>query len=72
MNCSSLEKLDLSNFNTINVTTMNYMFKGCSSLKELNISKFKTKKVKSAQGIFDECSSLKDLDKIKKYRVYYY
>ena len=35
--CSSLEELNLSNFNTINVTETNDIFSGCSSLKELNI-----------------------------------
>jgi len=33
--CSSLKELNLSSFNTNNVTDMGYMFEGCSSLKEL-------------------------------------
>ena len=28
--CSSLKELNLSNFNTNNVTNMEYMFSGCS------------------------------------------
>ena len=28
--CSSLKELNLSNFNTNNVTNMGYMFRGCS------------------------------------------
>ena len=33
--CSSLEELDISNFNTINVKKMKYMFSSCSKeLKE--------------------------------------
>ena len=35
--CSSLKELNLSNFNTNNVTNMSHMFYGCSSLKEINI-----------------------------------
>ena len=35
--CSSLTNLNLSNFNTQNVTDMFYMFDGCSSLKKDNI-----------------------------------
>ena len=35
--CSSLEELNLSNFNTNKVTNMYGMFLGCSSLKELNL-----------------------------------
>ena len=35
--CHSLKNLDLSNFNTKNVTNMNNMFYGCKSLKKDNI-----------------------------------
>ena len=35
--CSSLNSINLSNFNTNNVTDMRYMFSGCSSLKKENI-----------------------------------
>ena len=35
-NCSSLDSLNLSNFNTPNVTDMSYMFYNCSSLDSLN------------------------------------
>ena len=38
--CSSLEELNLSNFNTNNVTNMSEMFTGCYSLKELKIFNF--------------------------------
>ena len=43
--CSSLKELNLSYFNTNNVTNMSYMFKECSLLKELNLSYFNTNKV---------------------------
>ena len=39
--CSSLEKLNISNFNTNNVANISYMFYKCISLKELDSSKFK-------------------------------
>ena len=35
--CSSLESIDLSSFNTTNVNDMSSMFAGCSSLKRENI-----------------------------------
>ena len=35
--CSSLNNINLSNFNTNNVTNMEYMFYGCSSLNKNNI-----------------------------------
>ena len=40
--CFSLKKLNLSNFNTNNVTDMSEMFHGCSSLEEINLSSFNT------------------------------
>ena len=36
--CSSLTNIDLSNFNTNNVTNMGGMFCGCSSLTNINLS----------------------------------
>ena len=35
--CSSLNSIDLSSFNTTNVNDMSDMFAGCSSLKKENI-----------------------------------
>ena len=35
--CSSLTKINLSNFNSNNVKYMYYMFSGCSSLRKENI-----------------------------------
>ena len=40
--CSSLKELNLNNFNTNNVTYMNYMFGGCLDKLKLKIkSQFK-------------------------------
>ena len=54
--CSSLKELNLSNFNTNNVTDMNSMFYGCSSLKELNLSNFNTNNVTNMYEMFHGCS----------------
>ena len=54
--CSSLKELNLSNFNTNNVTNMYSMFHGCSSLKELNISNFNTNNVTNMSDMFSKCS----------------
>ena len=35
--CKSLTNINLSNFNTQNVTNMSFMFAGCSSLKKEKI-----------------------------------
>ena len=54
--CSSLKELDLSNFNTSNVTCMDSMFCNCSSLNELNISNFNINKVTNMNQMFSGCS----------------
>ena len=41
--CSSLESIDLSNFNTSSLAIMFSMFYKCSSLKSINISNFDIK-----------------------------
>ena len=50
--CSSLKKLNLSNFNTNNVTNMSGIFSESSSLKELNIYNLNTNNVTSMRGMF--------------------
>jgi surface protein len=61
-NCSELTSLDLSNFNTSNVTAMNNMFQDCSLLTSLNLSSFNTSKVTSMYAMFYNCNSLTILD----------
>ena len=60
--CSSLTALDVSNFDTSQVTGMNYMFNDCSSLTALDLSNFDTSQVTSMSGMFNDCSSLTALD----------
>ena len=59
--CSSLGYINLSNFNSENVTNMREMFSGCSSLIYVDLSKFNTKNVTDMEGVFSYCSSLKNL-----------
>ena len=60
--CSHLTKVDLSNFDTGNITDMDSMFFRCSSLVELDVSKFDTSKVTKIFSMFNGCSALKELD----------
>ena len=53
--CSLLKDLNLSNFNTNNVTEMSHMFDGCSSLNELNLNNFNTNKVTNMWYMFSRC-----------------
>ena len=60
--CNSLTKIDLSNFNTENVTDMNHMFHGCDSLSNVNLSNFNTEKVTNMSCMFNGCNSLTNID----------
>ena len=51
-----IKELNLSNFNTNNITNMGCMFFCCSSLKELNLSNFNTNNVTNMGGMFYACS----------------
>jgi len=64
--CSSLTNINLSNFNTNNVTNMGYMFYECSSLTNINLSNFNTNNVTEIGYIFSGCSSLKKENIITK------
>lgn len=50
--CEFLKSLDLSNFDTSKVTTMNYMFFSCLELESLDILNFDTSNVKSFVCMF--------------------
>ena len=60
--CESLTNLDLSNFNTQDVTNMTNMFANCNSLTNLNLSNFNTQNVTDMSYIFYGCRLLKNLD----------
>ena len=60
--CYRLTSLDLSHFNTQNVTKMSGMFSGCSGLTSLDLSHFNTQNVTSMSGMFGDCSGLTSLD----------
>ncbi len=60
--CSSLAALDVSGWDTGNVTNMSYMFSGCSSLAALDVSGWDTGNVTNMSYMFSGCSSLAALD----------
>lgn len=57
-----LKTLDLSNFDTSQVTSMNNMFFYCSALTSLDVSNFDTSKVTNMSRMFFHCPNLKSLD----------
>ena len=60
--CESLTKINLANFNTVNVTNMKYMFYDCKSLTNLNVSNFNTQNVTDMSWMFWNCKSLTNLN----------
>ena len=60
--CSSLMSVDLSGFDTSQVTFMVRMFGECSALTSINLSDFDTSKVTNMSSAFQGCSSLTNLD----------
>ena len=59
-NCSSLTSLDVTHFNTANVTNMSFMFASCGALTTIYVSdKFVTDKVTKGSNMFNNCKNLK-------------
>ena len=59
---SYLTKIDLSEWDTSNITDMNRLFYSCSSLTSLDVSNFNTNKVTNMSNMFNGCRSLTSLD----------
>ena len=57
-NCSSLTELDVSGFDTQNVTTMSLMFDRCSGLTNLYLVNFDTRNVSKMHCMFEDCTNL--------------
>ena len=60
--CHSLEELDVSSFDTSEVTIMQAMFRGCHNLTELDVSNFETSQVKNFAQMFTSCFRIEYLD----------
>ena len=59
--CPSLKSINISSFNTNNVTDMSYMFSNCQFLESLDLSSFNTNKVTDMNHMFYNCCSLKSV-----------
>ena len=57
-----LKTLDLSSFDTKNVSQMWFLFRGCSSLRTVDVSSFDTSNVNGMSYMFGGCSSLVSVD----------
>lgn len=59
--CENLTSIDLSGWNTSNVTDMSAMFNLCTSLTTLDLSHFDTSNVTNMTGMFAGCKNLKSI-----------
>ena len=56
--CNSLTNLDVSKWDTSNVTGMNGMFGNCYKLTSLDVSNWNTSNVTNMSWMFRDCNSL--------------
>jgi len=61
-NCQGLQSIDLSSFNTSNVTDMNNMFYYCQGLQSIDLSSFNTSNVTNMSYMFYNCQGLQSID----------
>ena len=61
-NCIRLSALDLSSFDTSQVTDMDFMFAACKRLQNLDLGSFNTSSVIRMRGMFADCRQLTDLN----------
>ena len=60
--CKSLISIDLSSFDTTNVSNMGFMFMECSFLESIDLSLHNTTNIKDISSMFWRCSSLRSID----------
>ena len=60
--CENITEIDLSNFDTTNVTDMAKMFNNCKNLVEINFENINTSKVENMNALFQDCQNLKTLN----------
>ena len=60
--CNKLKKIDLSSFQTKNVTNMKGMFYNCNNLENIDLSSLNTQNVNDMSFMFYKCERLKDID----------
>ena len=54
--CAALKKFNITNFNTLNVTNMNSMYKNCPLLEELILPNLNTNHATDLNSMFFGCS----------------
>ena len=60
--CHNLINIDLSSFDSSDISNMKEMFAGCTNVININLSLLNTSNVKDMSKMFSECHNLTDLD----------
>ena len=60
--CSQITEIDLSNFNSSEITSISSMFEGCTKLQYINFTNFGTSKVINMADTFMHCWKLVSID----------
>ena len=61
-NCNTIKSIDLSKFDSKNVTNMSNMFFNCENLSEINFTNINTEKVTNMSNLFCKCYNMKNID----------
>ena len=61
-NIYNLQSINLSSFNTKNVTNMGYMLAYCKNLQSIDLSSFNTQNVTKMNYMFYGCNNLQSID----------
>ena len=59
--CNNIKSIDLTLFDSSNVTNMSYMFSRCHYIEEINLDKIKTDNVVDMSYMFNKCINLKQI-----------
>ena len=62
LGCKNMTSIDLSKFNSKNVTNISAMFRDCNNLTNIDLSNFDTKNVTDMSGMFYGCNNLTNID----------
>ena len=62
LGCKNMINIDLSKFNSKNVTNMSAMFRDCNNLTNINLSNFETRNVINMNSMFCDCKNLTNID----------
>ena len=65
--CYNLTEIDLSSFETENVTNISRLFYGCKNLKKVDLSSFDEDNITKFKGIFHGCNNLSEVKMDKNF-----